>query len=535
MRAVKSFGDRVGETLKTLFVAGVVFVLGTLAFGSLFERQPRPVEASEMARAFDHELRLAERAGLRRVDDSRASTSEVRREITLGPRECFSLIAGVAGSDGLAPLRFVDVGTGEVLVGEASLGTDFVRHLQWCSPRGGRYAVTVRGPSPPRIALYTGVPAPAALPLPRAVPSPEVIPRLRREVVFAAMAPGGAGATLLPGTAMPPLGAPMLLPSTPATRATLREALGLGADADLSALPLADVPREIESARVDDPPVAPVRPTGRGRARPEVPTPVAAREPAVSPLLRVLGLNARIVAVVDPGALGAGCVALRFALENASPSPVIRVEVPGWRVTYVSVTDGIARDLACPADGPRLYARFDPGSTIPLVFAVDRLPGAPGAVVGASAWRGESQSHSLVARLEAACARDARGCRDLAHVAQFSALRAPHPSLAEALRRGCERADGAACGRYGEALLAATPPAAVAALTALRRGCELGDGLTCAVLAAHERLGDHGVPQDIPAAFEHYARACASGLAAACAERDVMRTLRLAPEAVRQG
>lgn len=518
---------RVADTLSALFFAGI---FGTLTFFGSFlfgDREALPVAEAAMARVFAEERGIAERAGLVAVEDGRATGAATQHAIRLNPGECMSVIVGVAGATGLEPLRIVDARTGRPLEGERSVGTDFVRHMQWCSPLGGSFTLTAQAPTPPRVAILTGVPRRGALPLPRVAPPAAALPALRDELVAATME-RGLTAAVVPVTRLTATAPPMLLPSTPATRAALREAMLLGPGADLSTVPLTPAPEGVARRDLADD-VAAEEPAPRGRRHRGHTEVAPAAEPAarVEPILHVFGDNARIVAVVDPGALDAGCVALRFVRADAGATPVVRVDVPGWRAEAVAVTDGVARDVLCPAEGLRVYARLEAAPTEPLLFAVESLPARGAARAAPSPWRGESTPHSLVARLEAECERDAQGCLALEDLATVARFRAPRPTATEALRRACERPHAASCGRYGAALLAAQAPDVPRATAAMARGCELGDSLTCAVLAAHERVGDAGVAQDIPSAFAHYGRACALGNAPACAARDTMRLLHL--------
>ncbi len=534
---MSAFGDRLAGTFGTLLPAGVasLFVLiSTAMFGGSVTL---PMPEASVDQAFRNERGIAERAGFHAIEDGRLSATSAQRSVLLAPGECVSIILGVAGSTPPEELRVADARTGATLQGERSTGTEFVRHMQWCSPRGGSYAVDVRSPSSSRLAIFKGVPLPDSLPLPRVDPPAEALPGLRDEVVTAAME-HDAAPWLIPVTRLAAAAPPMLLPSTPATRAALREAMLLDADADLSTVPLTAAPEAIARHDLVDDTPRDVAPEARSQRRhhrdhdaeeaPAAPTtlhPVNAED--ATPVLRLLGVRARIIAAVDAGALGSDCVALRFARADAGASTMMRVEVPGWRTAAVASRGGVARDVVCPGDGLRVYARADGDATVAMVFAAESLPMPDAGVAAPSTWRGESSPHSLVARLEAECERDARGCLALADLAGVTGLRAQRPTVDEALRRACERQHGASCGRYGASLLAGASRDVGAAMAALRRGCELGDAMTCAVLATRERLGYDGVTQDIAAAFAHYSRACELGNRLACSERDTMRLLHL--------
>lgn len=521
---------RIHETTTTAFIAGVASFFALVVTAMFGEREALPVPEASMERVFASERATASEAGLRPVEDGRIRGRDAQRTVRLSPGECMSVIVGLAGMGYPEPLRIVDDRTGAVLPGERSTGTSNVRHMQWCSLRGGSYTVTVRAPEPPRLAILTGVPIAGRLPLPRARPPGEMQAELRDELVTVAIE-RSSSSWLVPVVHLATTAPPMLLPSTPATRAALREAMLLDAEADLSTVPLTAAPEAVaRRALADETAPAPAaHPRHRRHDEPSAPAPtlhpVSADDATAT--LRVLGLGARIVAVVDPGALGASCAALVFARSDATQASVLRVDVPGWIARVLVATDGISRDVVCPADGLRVYARTDVSDATTTVFAVGAVPASDAAVGAPSPWRGETAQHSLVARLEAECERDARGCIALADLARVTGFRAPHPTEAEALRRACDRQHAESCGRYGDSLLATEPHDVAAATSALRRGCELGDALTCAVLATHERLGDVGVTQDLAASFAHYSRACALGSSPACASRDTMRLLHL--------
>src|SRR6185436_838522 len=88
---------------------------------------------------------------------------------------------------------------------------------------------------------------------------------------------------------------------------------------------------------------------------PAAPDPFAAPDDEATPPRVFVGNGqARAVAVVDAGALGASCVEIVLArLDDPTiPIAVQRVSVPELRVDAVAAADpAIARDRVCPATG----------------------------------------------------------------------------------------------------------------------------------------------------------------------------------------
>jgi hypothetical protein len=511
---VGTFVDLVLGGIFLFFAAGAAYV----AFVS---EETVPIDAATADRAFAHEVALATAHGLRLVEDHRSAQPGVRRELALQPGECLSVVAAATGTRGVSRFTLRD-GAGTELGGEIVLHSwRFVRHMQWCAPLGGRFSIDVEAPTFPRLALLRG--APTSLPLPRALPRAALLPRLRVDAASAALAQG-AGAALCPVVRLHDEGRVLLLPATPATRAALADAVVPARSAPLPALLPSLLPARDEA----DP--APVAPTSRrGRPAP-IPTPRIAVDsrPATMPLFGLMDLDLRVVAVVDRGALGVGCATLRFAGADATSPTLWRAEVPGWSMAPLPTRDGVATDASCPATGLVVYAvrRDAPGGD--LLLSVEAGADAAGAVATPSTWRGESTPHSLIARLDRACATDAEACLELARRADAAPPAPTSPGVDDSLRRACDLADASACGRLGVHLLEVRRDPARAGV-ALRRGCDGSDAMACAVLGEHERRGDHGVAQNLPAAFAHLESACRLGLSSACTDRDAMRLLGLDP------
>jgi hypothetical protein len=514
--------DFVFGTFVDLFLGGIFLLLATVAaYAAFVSQETLPIDAATADRAFAHEVALATAHGLRLVEDHRSAQPGVRRELALQPGECLSVVAAATGRQGVQRFTLRDE-AGTELGGEVELHPwYFVRHIQWCAPLGGRFSIDVEAPTFPRLALLRG--APTSLPLPRALPRADLLPRLRVDAASAALA-HGAGAALGPVARLAVEDRVLLLPSTPATRAALADAVV----PPPGEAPPALLPTLLAARDEADP--APVAPTPRrGRPAP-IATPRIAVDsrPATRPLFRLMDLDLRVVAVVDRGALGVGCATLRFAGADATSPTLWRAEVPGWSMAPLPTSDGVATDASCPATGLVVYAvrRNAPGGD--LLLSVEAGADAAGAVATPSTWRGESTPHSLIARLDRACATDAAACLELARLAGASTSAPPGPGVDDSLRRACDLADASACGRLGVHLLEVRRDPARAGV-ALRRGCDGSDAVACAVLGDHERRGDLGVAQNLPAAFAHLESACRLGLSGACTDRDAMRLLGLDP------
>lgn len=515
-RATATVGDLL---LGSLFL----LVSGAFANAAFVSRESLPIDAATVERAFRHEVALAASSGLVSVEDHRSAEPRVHREVALAPGECLSVVAATTGPQGVRDFSVRDA-AGNQLGDEVVLhSSNVIRHLQWCSALGGRFTIDVEASVPPRLGLLRGTPS---TPLHRVAPRPDLLVRLRTEIAHAALAPDGSIA-LAPFVQLSVPGQVLLLPSTPATRAALADAVLpvpgesipalIRAPAALAALDAADAP----------PP-----PDARGRRRrptaPAAPAVEAHAGPATYPLFRLLDDSLRVVAVVDRGALGAACVTLRFASTNGEAPLFWRSEVPGWSTAPLPVHDGAATDTSCTAQGLVVYAVRRDAPANEMLLSVRSTPAAPGAVATPSTWRGESTPHSLIARLDRACATDPSACRQLAQLADLPRSVGPRPDFTASMRRACDLSDASACGRLGVFLLGGRRDPAQAAIM-LQRGCEGSDATACAILGEHRRRGDHGIPQDLNAAASHLETACRLGVEAACADRSAMRLLDLGP------
>ncbi|MDO9018307.1 MAG: hypothetical protein Q7V43_15430 [Myxococcales bacterium] len=510
------------DTLNDLFIAGVVLALGAGgAYVAFVSDETLPIDAATADRAFAHEVALATAHGLRLVEDHRSAQPAVRRELALQPGECLSVVAAATGTQGVPRFTLRDE-AGTELGGEVELHPwRFVRHMQWCAPLGGRFSIDVEAPTFPRLALLRG--APTSLPLPRALPRAELLPGLRVDAASAALA-RSASTPLAPIARLDDERLVLLLPSTPATRAALADAVLPPPDEAPPALLPTLLPARDEA---DPAPLAPAPRRGRPAPAPKPRIAVDSR-PATRPLFRLMDLDLRVVAVVDRGALGVGCATLRFAGAGARSPTLWRAEVPGWSMVPLPTRDGVVTDGSCPAAGLVVYAVRDNVLDWDLLLSVEAGADAAGAVATPSTWRGDSTPHSLIARLDRACATDAAACLELARLAGASPPAPPGPGVDDSLRRACDLADASACGRLGVHLLEVRRDPARAGV-ALRRGCDGGDAMACAVLGDHERRGNLGVAQNLPAAFAHLESACRLGLSGACTDRDAMRLLGLDP------
>jgi len=483
----------------------IVWQAGPQILQEFSPRAVLPPDAAAMERVFHDELALATGGGLRVIEDRRAPGPRVHHEVTLAPGECLSVIASAPGHEGVRELVLRDA-EGTTLDGEVPLHyTNVVRHRQWCAPQGGRFTVDVASAVPPRVALLRGT---ATGPVHRVALDPVRQSQLYAELVRAAVT--GDHAARAPVVSLTDPGRVLLLPSTPATRAALAAAV---LPPDGTPLPaLAEAPAAIAALDVAD-----------------APTPEAA--PRVSPTMpwfRLLGDDLRVVAVVDRGALGAHCVSVRIASTHAASPVVWRSEVPGWATAPLPVTDDIAVDTACPAQGLVVYAvrREDPSRE--FLLSLGSMPAAPGAVATPSTWRGESVPHTLLTRLARDCATDARACLQLAHLPVHPRVAGPRSDFATLLRRACDLGDASACGRLGAYFLGGGRDVAQAA-TLLQRGCAGDDATACAILGEQRRRGDQGIAQDLTAAAAHLSAACRLGVPDACADRETLRRLRLGP------
>ena len=517
-----SFERATGTAMDLLLGGMFLLVSGVFARGAFVSRESLPIDAATVERAFRHEVALAASSGLALVEDHRSAEPRVHRELALAPGECLSVVAASTNPRGVRDLGVRDA-AGNYLGAEVALHpSNVIRHLQWCSPLGGRFTIDVEASVPPRLGILRGAPS---TPLPRVAPRRDLLVRLRTEIAHAALT-SDRSAALAPFVQLSAPDQVLLLPSTPATRAALADAVLPLPDESLPAL--AQAPAALAALDAADPPP----PDARGRRRrPTAPAAHAVEAhagPAADPLFRLLDDSLRVVAVVDRGALGAHCVTLRFASADGEVPLFWRSEVPGWSTAPLAVHDGAAVDTSCPAQGLVVYAVRRDAPRGGMLLSVRSTTAAPGAVATPSTWRGESTPHSLIARLDRACATDPGACTQLAQLADLPRSVGPRPDFAASMRRACDLADASACGRLGVFLLGGRRDPAQAAIL-LRRGCEGSDATACAILAEHQRRGDQGIPQDLDAAASHLEAACRLGLDAACADRSAMRLLDLGP------
>jgi len=463
----------------TIFTGVLILLAAQVLVAAGYDRYLDNVTPAMTAQTVAHEVARARANGLTQVAE-RTVQNHSEEEITLRPGGCFSLVASATGNTPLAPMVIRDE-AGRAVGGDPHIAaSDFVRHASWCSLHGGRFTVTIYGGTSLHILRFEGQPPRASWPLARTQPTPNMIATLRQELTTARFDAARAGQTSLAAWVGASTAEARLLPESPATVALLRASRALS-------------PRD------------------------------ALPSPAQPATLTLLGDTLRTVAALDVGAFHRRCVTLRVMPATASPEPLYRVEVPGWRVQALASQDGFFTDRRCVTDPLVVYA-VRANTDVSLRFALDADPGPEDPSLVASAWRGETVPHSLFSRLQAECVRDASACMTLGFLGG-SAIPAPlRPDALAAFRQACTLDHAEGCARFASAV---RDP--VASQEHLGRACELGMASACVQHAERARLALEGVPFDAAVAMASYERGCTLGDTTACHQRDTMRLLQLAP------
>ncbi|MDO9021762.1 MAG: hypothetical protein Q8S73_04805 [Deltaproteobacteria bacterium] len=489
-------------TLVQSVVLSVTGLAGLLFVAVGVRTRPGPHSEQSLARTFAYECGVARERGLLPRADRRAPGA-VTESFELPAGHCFSLVVSTTGDAPLAPLEVVDAAGDRLGVDEPNLYDGFVRHVAWCAPRGGRFTVSVAARGALHLARFEGAVPPSRWPLRRARPRPEHLPTLEAELVESRLAGLRAGDPLAEFTVAAGA-APALLPSTPATRAALRDAT-FAAPERVAAVP------------------SPVALRAFDLADPSPPTAATAPASGAVSSFALFDDALRLFAALDPGAFRRRCVTLLVRPPADMTEAVYRMEIPGWRMTPLVARDGLIAERRCATDPLTLYvtsSRF-PGA---LWFALDRVTGPDDATVTASGWRGEALPHSLLARLQSECPGDPGACMTLGRLGTSALPAALRPDAADGYRRACAAQVWEGCARL--ALLVRSPAGSRGLLT---RACAGGVAAACALVAGRSRLGGDGWAPDMAAASDGYERACALGDAASCERRDAMRLLHLTP------
>lgn len=497
--------QQTSERVTQVLIGLVSLLVGQGFVSGSYDVHPEAVTQAMTAQSVAHEMALARTNGLTQVA-VRTAHHGLLEEFSLRPGGCFSVVVSATGRVPVSPLEIRDQ-AGQVVGTDPQISTEgYVRHASWCALRGGRFTVAIDGGTPLQVARFEGTPAPTLWPLARTQPTEAMAAMLRQEMQASRWEVVPEGQSRLTAWTHTTTAGATLLPDTPATRALLRASLVLSPGAALPSQTLAVTPPTLQRYAV--------------AATAAAPADVAPERAAT---LTLLGDTLQLVAVLDVGAFHRRCVTLRVMPATATSEPLYRVDVPGWQVHAVARHEEVFTDRRCVTDPLAVYAvRAD--TNLSLRFALDADSGAEEPALTAAAWRGETASHSLFTRLQAACAVDASACMTLGFLGGSAIPMPLRPDAAAAFGRACrlDRAEG--CAR-----LAAVSRDAEASQRHLHRACALGMASACMLHGERARLGLDGVRFDVAAAMASYQRGCALGDADACHQRDTMQRLQLAP------
>jgi len=479
---------------------------GSVAAGAGIAVLARPTfpvwSAAEVAPMFESERAIATSAGLLVVEESTSPELTVRREIPVEAGECVAL---VATADGLASLGAASL---TLLTGERSTldpsSMARVVHQALCArvqtTAVAEVSLTQSGldglaPSHARFAILRGV-----------VPSPRLYTRLTLDdatrealdaiAIRAREAELARYGHLLGERREVSRGTAVLVPPSRATHAAVHVALGAHT-----------LPRIDPADAASDP----------FRAEGDVTLPARVHTST--------GL-ARLLAVVDPGALGASCVRLTFArlAQSSVAVQVRRVAIPSIEESELALLDpAIAGDTICPATGLFFYTvdEDDGGGYLVSAYAHATSDGRPAAP---SRFEPVPLPSAELLAAQRGCA-DGRTteCLRLAGLAAqgIEGAGSPGPSL----ERACGLGDGEGCDRLAT-FVSASPIARERERAGVheRRACATGYVPACLRRAGRFREG----ASDLPAAHLTYRFACGLGDASACAAVSTLEEWQLA-------
>ncbi len=242
----------------------------------------------------------------------------------------------------------------------------------------------------------------------------------------------------------------------------------------------------------------------------------------------------RVIAVIDAGALGAGCVEILLARLEAPTraATVTRVSVPDLATVTLPVSDpALTIDAICPARG--LFAYTVPEGEVGSVVVVAARSDAESAVAPEPSHFGDAVGGrhpstglvvlpvALVAWSRAACATgEVEACLALAALAHDRIEGAG--TVRDALEPLCDRSGGAACDVLAGAI---TDDAPREADSFERRACATGAADACMRRGARYLEA----ARDLAQALRTFRFGCAHGCADCCTAASTMREWQLAP------
>ncbi len=502
-------------------VAVVSFVLGVGGVGYLLRPAVRVVEPTALDAAHRAEVARARAMGFSDVVEDASTTDFVDRRLRLRRHQCVALVESESG-----PEDDPSVGVSWGLDGEESAYARvdsrvglFVR----CPPRAGSFLMTFGArtpsstfgddpsaiaPSTLRYTILVGVPSGLEHADELGLDA-ELRAFLRGEALAAQMA-RGPGASVVRPTEIEPSAALLFVPN----RASFAALRALGGREGI-------VPRARAGTATDP------------FARPD--------DEVVLPRILLAGGRARVLAVLDAGALAARgdarCLELDLARVDPSPSAaglVRRVAIPSLEESALAPSSGgVATDTLCPASGLFLYTT-DEDDAAPWITQVRGEVRAGVEVEGSSFGAGEARAPILTPGVVAASARgcdagDADACYTSAALAAAGIVGTTPAGLVDRLARACELGSGRACDQRAADAAAAGDDAAADTLS--RRACALGWSDACLRRAAGFRDEDR-----FQEAYETYAFLCAQpGGSEGCAGARTMREWQLAPPGASEG
>ncbi|MFK7991231.1 MAG: hypothetical protein AB8I08_34765 [Sandaracinaceae bacterium] len=252
----------------------------------------------------------------------------------------------------------------------------------------------------------------------------------------------------------------------------------------------------------------------------------------------------RVLAVLDPGALGLACAHIRLTRlrrGESAPPPVARSLGQDTPLEDTESGEGfVFDDLRCPADGVVSYLASAADAGL-YRLQVHRAPAPEGAAPRPAptpaSFPVPRALPAPVERLATAClsARvNAVACIEFGLALRTGAdgVAVDLPRSAWSFERACAAELPRACAIEASLTLAAAnadtdDEVRQRAHGAIVSACETGDGLSCALQGDLDRIGSRGQQPALDQAYARYGVACDRGVASACENRVLMAELAL--------